>query len=696
MPVPHLFEALLEGSADHIYVVDRECRYTHVSRGGAEAVGLTREKMKGRTWRELGLPADTMEPVEQEWRNVLATGTVLQRAVSYDTPAGKRHFEYSAAPVRENGQIISVLVISRDISKRVAAEEEVIRARERYRGFVENSSEAIWRFELDTPIDTTLPVDVQIEQSFARGYLAECNDAMARMYGYARAEDIAGARLPDMLDPNDETNRGFLREFIRGGYRLIDAESAEVGRDGSRKYFLNTFIGIVQDGELLRAWGTQRDVTEQRLFNEAERDRSVFIAEANDLFAQSLDYERTLRNLALMAVPRLADWCAVDMVDADGSVRRLAVQHPDPEMLKLAFDLQEKYPGDPDSPRGLPGVIRSGRTDWIRLIPDELIERAAVNAEHLAMLRKLQLKSYICTPIKVRERIAGVLTLVKSGQSRPYDEADVRLAEALALRAGYAIENATAYREAIDASRSKDEFLATVSHELRTPLTAVLGWANLVRLSNYDIETMRSAVTMIERSAKAQAALIDDLLDVSRIIMGKFSLNRTAVDIVPIITDVIAATTPAAEAKKIAIAVNAPKSLVIHADANRIQQIVWNLMSNAVKFSSARGHIDIDLTRDATAAVLRITDEGIGIAADLLPRVFDRFWQADSATNRSHGGLGLGLAIVKHLTEMHGGTVSAESAGNGRGATFTVRVPVGEVDGQTGKESPSTTASISS
>ena len=676
--MPNLFEALLEGSTDHIYVVDRDLRYTHVSRGGAEAVGLTPERMRGRTWRELGLPAVTMEPVESEWRSIFASGERRRGEVAYETPGGMRYFEYFASPVRD-GTIAAVLVISRDITLRVQAEAEVERARERYRNFVANSSEAIWRFELEGPIDTALPEDVQIEQSFQRGYLAECNDAMARMYGFDNAGEIVGARLNEMLDPSVEANREFLRAFIRSGYRLVDAESAEIDRYGHRKYFLNSFVGVMEDGRLHRAWGTQRDITQEKLLAEAERARSNFLEKANELFAQSLDYEQTLRNLAAMAVPHLADWCAVDMVDADGTVRRLAVQHPDPELLELAFAIQEKYPGDRNSTRGLYEVIRTGRTDWIREIPEELIDRAAVNDEHREMLRKLRLKSYICTPIKARGRLAGVLTLVNSAESRLYDENDVRLAEALAVRAGYAIENALSYREVVDANRSKDEFLATVSHELRTPLTAILGWANLAALSNYEPATTRKAIEMIERSAKTQATLIDDLLDVSRIITGKFHLERTTVDLVGVVNNVIAASRPAAEAKHIAIEVSAPGSLMIRGDGNRMQQIVWNLVSNAVKFSLEGGRIAVEVSSDGNVASVRVHDEGIGIAPALLPRVFDRFWQADSSTNRTQGGLGLGLAIVKHLTELHGGTAGADSDGIGRGATFTVTVPVGDI-----------------
>ncbi len=810
-PIPGdvVFDALLDESLDHVYVLDAELRFARVSRGGAQALGLTPEAMSGRTWRELGLPPETMEPAEAGWRHVLATGETLRRQIDYDTVEGRRVFEYVAFPLRTAEGIAGVTIVARDVTTRFRAEESERQSRERYQSFVANSSEAIWRFELDEPIDISLPVDEQIDLAFARGYLGECNDAMARQYGFESAEQIVGARLPDMLDPSQEHNRQFIRAFIEAGYRLTEAESHETDRFGNRKYFMNSFTGVVEDGKLVRAWGTQRDVTaeraaiesirlsEQRLqalvaasaqvvwtadalgsvqtissswtdltgqsqdeakgfgwldyvhpddraamterwreairtralyrhtvrfrdrggqyryfeirsapvLDEAglirewvgscndvdaqrmqeealdvERFRADFIVEANDLFARSLDFEKTLRSLASLAVPRLADWCAVDMLEPDGTFRRLAVEHPDPEMVRLAFELEKKYPADPNSPYGAHEVARTGKTNWLRELPDALIEAAARSPEHLEMIRRLRLRSFICAPIKIRDRVGGVLTLVNSDRSRPYNEADVFLAEELALRAGHAVENARLYQQALDANRAKDEFLATLSHELRTPLTSIVGWAHLARMSGYEVETMRNAIDTIERSAKTQAALIDDLLDVSRIVTGKLRLNLSKVDVVPIVRDVVASSKPAAEAKRIALEMRAPESVTLRADPNRLQQIIWNLVSNAVKFSTSDGRVTVEVSSDAQRATIRVSDEGVGIAPEVLPRVFDRFWQADSSPDRAHGGLGLGLAIVKQIAEMHGGSAAAESAGLGRGAAFTITLPLGRGD----------------
>ncbi|MBI2202877.1 MAG: response regulator [Candidatus Rokubacteria bacterium] len=226
-------------------------------------------------------------------------------------------------------------------------------------------------------------------------------------------------------------------------------------------------------------------------------------------------------------------------------------------------------------------------------------------------------------------------------------------------------------------NRAKDAFLATLSHELRTPLTAMLGWARLLRSGKLDDAGRERAVQTIERNTKLQVQLIDDLLDVSRIVSGKLRLEVGAVDLGAVIEGIIESMRPAAEAKGVSIhAALDPKARVVEGDAGRLGQIVSNLLSNAVKFTPEAGRVDVrlELVNGQTRVV--VSDTGKGIAPQLVPYVFDRFRQADSTTTRAHGGLGLGLAIVHHLVELHGGTVHVASAGEGQGSTFTVRLPL--------------------
>jgi signal transduction histidine kinase len=227
------------------------------------------------------------------------------------------------------------------------------------------------------------------------------------------------------------------------------------------------------------------------------------------------------------------------------------------------------------------------------------------------------------------------------------------------------------------ASRAKDDFLATMSHELRTPITAIVGWSRMLRTRNLSGPAAARALEIIERNAQAQALLIHDLLDVSRIVTGKFRLENRPVDLAHVIEAAADSIRPVAEAKGIRLDLDLePEAGLIAGDANRLEQVLWNLLSNAIRFVPGGGQVQIVLRRKGSRLELSVGDTGQGIAADLLPHIFERFRQGDCAAARQHGGLGLGLAIVRHLVELHGGTVRAASPGAGAGATFTVSLPL--------------------
>lgn len=244
-------------------------------------------------------------------------------------------------------------------------------------------------------------------------------------------------------------------------------------------------------------------------------------------------------------------------------------------------------------------------------------------------------------------------------------------------RAKLLVQEQTARAEAEKLNRLKDEFISTISHELRTPLNAILGWAHILRTTKVDETRMQRALETIERNARSQSQLIDDLLDISRIITGKIRLNVRAVDLSPVIEAAIETVRPAADAKNIRLqSVLDPAAGPVLGDSERLQQIVWNLLSNAVKFTAKDGRVQIYLQRINSHVEIIVADNGQGISAEFLPYVFDRFRQADNSITRSFGGLGLGLAIVRQLVELHGGTVYAESLGEGQGATFTIKLPL--------------------
>jgi signal transduction histidine kinase len=258
---------------------------------------------------------------------------------------------------------------------------------------------------------------------------------------------------------------------------------------------------------------------------------------------------------------------------------------------------------------------------------------------------------------------------------REYRPADVELIEEFARRVSVAIENARLFRHTDELNRLKDEFLATLSHEMRTPLAAVLGWSRMLASGTLDPAKQAHAVEAIERNAQAQARIVDDILDVARGMSGNVKLDLQPVDLVSVAQRSVEAIAPTAVAKQIRVEVRGGEPIVISADPNRLQQVVWNLVSNAVKFTPAGGRVTLAVHANDGFAELTVTDTGAGIPAAFLPYVFDKFRQADASFTRQHGGLGLGLAIARHLIELHGGSIEARSAGEGNGATFVVRLP---------------------
>ena len=300
------------------------------------------------------------------------------------------------------------------------------------------------------------------------------------------------------------------------------------------------------------------------------------------------------------------------------------------------------------------------------------------DSAHYEMLTgHLPVTSYLAVP--VMSRAGDVLGGLFFGHESAgmFREREERLVVGLAAQAAVAMDNARLYRQAQEANRMKDEFLATLSHELRTPMNAIMGWAQLLREGKLDAATTARAVQTIDRNARVQTQLISDILDVSRIVSGKLRLDVRPVELVRAVEAALDTIRPAAEARDIDVqtALDAGTGLV-SGDADRLQQVVWNLLSNAIKFTPSGGRVHVRLVRIEPHVQLTVQDSGIGIDRDFLPHVFERFRQGDSSSTRPHGGLGLGLALVRDLVELHGGTVQVSSAGRDQGATFTVKLPV--------------------
>jgi len=393
------------------------------------------------------------------------------------------------------------------------------------------------------------------------------------------------------------------------------------------------------------------------------------------LLGSSLDYERSLPRLARLAVPVLGDLCAIDLLHDDGALHRVASAHVDSTKEALVYEIAHAV---------VPSAVHTRQPVLVSRVTEDDLNALALNPEHLALVRQLAPKSWIIAPLIAHERVLGALTLAITESTRRYGRADLSFATIVATHTAAVIENARLYREAETAragaeaaNRAKDEFLSTLSHELRNPLNAVHGWATLIERGQLGEAQVRRAVQIIVRNVNAQIRLVDDLLDMARVVSGRMRLVVQPVDLRDLIEDALEAVRPAAEAKGIRLqpVLEAP-GLLVSGDPGRLQQIMWNLLENAVKFTPRDGRVQVQLQRVRSHVEIIVSDTGQGIAADVLPYVFDRLRQGEGGSARGHGGLGIGLGLVRHLVELHGGSVYAESAGEDQGATFVVKLPL--------------------
>jgi signal transduction histidine kinase len=415
-----------------------------------------------------------------------------------------------------------------------------------------------------------------------------------------------------------------------------------------------------------------RDITERKRAEQAAR----FLADASKSLAALVDYGSTLQKVARLAVPSFADWCAVDVAEPDGSVRRVAVAHADPAKIELAHELERRNPPALNAPHGVPNVLRTGKSEMMAEISDAVLVASAQDQEHLRILRESGLKSYLCVPLVARGKTVGVITFVAAESCRRFDATDLAVAEDLAHRAGNAMENARLYGEVREADRRKDEFLAMLAHELRNPLAPIRNALHIMKQPGADGAVVGQMRELMERQVQHMTRMVDDLLDVSRITRGKIDLRKEVVDLASVVDRTVETARPLFEDRGHELTVDLPPEPVrLEADPTRLEQVLANLLNNAAKYTDHGGHIWLSARQEGGELVLRVKDTGVGIPADMLPRIFEPFVQSDRVLHHSQGGLGIGLTLVRRLVEMHGGTVTAHSEGPGKGTAVIVRLP---------------------
>ena len=418
------------------------------------------------------------------------------------------------------------------------------------------------------------------------------------------------------------------------------------------------------------------------------QDRFAFLARSSKILAESLDYEETLSTVAALALPHLGAWCIVDVVE-DGELRRLAVIHPNEERQALARELYERYPPQADDVLGVKRVIDAGRPEVVHEVGVVHLRETARDEEHLELMRTLGIAGYMTVPLSARGRSLGAITFVTAEEDRRFGDTDLLLAEDLAHRCALTIDNARLYRDAERAQgdaeraqgnadqalRQRNQALAAVSHDLRTPIHTIQLQAAMLLDDELELapEKRKQALRTIRLAGKGMARLLQNLLDTSRLDAGHaLALAPEPTRVAEILEEACALFKPQADAGDIRLECPIPDpDLRIRADPDRLLQIVWNLLGNAIKFTPSGGRVEVRYEHGDDVGRFRIMDTGPGIREEERPRLFEPYWQAEASAPK---GTGLGLPITKALIEAHGGTIDVHSRETG-GCTFEFTLP---------------------
>lgn len=559
------------------------------------------------------------------------------------------------------------------------AQEALRRSEARYRNLVARSPAIVCEL---APDGTTLYV----------------NPAITTILGYAES-DLIGKKWWSVLCSNlTREEASACTERFRNA-NVVDFEMVMLSRQGERKTLVwNSTNHVAPDGalEATVAFGldiserkraeesAQRLAAEQAARAEAEsaEDRAELLAEASRVLGSSLNHEETLVQVAELVIPALGDWCAVDLVAPDDTIRRVAVRHRDPDRVRWAEDLQRRYP---PSPKAAGGIHEALRTGMPRLYPDaaELLGEIAGDENHLNELRSIGLQSAMIVPLRIRDQSVGAMTLATAESGRRYEINDLRVAEDLGQRVGVAIEHARLFEEARiaraeaeSANQAKSQFLASMSHELRTPLNAIGGYVQLLEegIQGPLNDQQREYLRRTKRSQQHLLGLINDVLNFAKLEAGAVQFRMSEVPLRETLAEVDDLTAPQVGAKGLAYEnKGCDTDIIVRTDRDKFRQIILNLVSNAVKFTPTGGQITVECNRRGGVASVTVRDTGIGIPPDKVEAVFEPFVQVGKELNRE--GTGLGLSISRELARAMQGDLTGQST-VGAGSAFTVTVPL--------------------
>jgi PAS domain S-box-containing protein len=679
---PYWLSALIESADDAIVSKTLDGIITSWNKGAERIFGYTAEEAVGQPITII-IPPDHLD----EEPKILARLRAGERIAHFETVRLRKDgklldISLTLSPIKgPNGQIIGASKIARDITAQRQAHRALQEASERLKLALDAAHLGDWMWD-------------------ARTNMVTVSNTAARIFGIPPGKPVSRDELRQLLEVEDRERARVTAETALANRTDYEIEYCLKRPDNSETWILATGRGIYDEhGSIVGQLGFVQDISARKATEETLREQAEALRTLNDVgkvISAELDLHKTVQAVTDAATEvtgaRFGSFF-YNVLNEEGASYMLYTLAGVPREAFAHFPMPRATDLFGPTFRG-EGVVRIGE---VKKDP-----RYGKNSPYYGMPEgHLPVTSYLAVPVVSRsgEVLGGLF--FGHPERNIFTERDEIVVAGLASQAAVAMDNARLYetakrarteaekaaaekerlyRQAEESSRLKEEFLATISHELRTPLSAILGWARMLRMGQLSEENAAKALDTIERNARAQAQLVDDLLDVSRIVTGKLRMDVQPADPNAFIDAAVEAVRPAADAKGVRVQkVIDTGAISIPGDPVRLQQVVWNLLSNAIKFTPRGGRVQIRSERVNSHLEIVVSDTGQGISPDFLPHVFDRFRQADQKTSRSHGGMGLGLAIVRHLVEMHGGTVRAMSEGEGHGSTFTVMLPISPV-----------------
>jgi PAS domain S-box-containing protein len=511
-----------------------------------------------------------------------------------------------------------------------------------------------------------------------KGIILSWNKGAERLYGYSAKEAI-GQSISIIIPPNKKNDFPKIVQKLQKGGSINHYETQRMCKDG-RIIDVSITVSPIKNGngKIVGASKIARDISERKRYEENLK----FLSEASRILASSLDYQKTLNSITKLAVPQIADWCAVDLLDSKGGLTQVAIAHKDPEKVKWAKALRKAEPPDMKSSRGMPNVLRTGKVEFYPVITDEMLTKLAKNQKQLKLLRRIGFTSAMIVPLFSKGKCVGGITFVTTETKRQLTESDLVMAQELASRASLALENAGLYEQALLANRAsqdavalRDNFISIASHELKTPVTSVKIFTQVLQQHSEQIgdEEAKKHLEKMDKQINKLIELIYNLLNISKIQAGRMEFNQKLFDFDASVKEIVGILQEGNLKHKIIVKGQTGKK--IYGDEDRIGQVISNLVSNAIKYSPKADKVMISLSSDSSSVTVCIEDFGIGMAKEHLNRIFERFYRVFDTTDKTFPGLGIGLYISAEIIRRHHGKLWVESD-SGKGSKFYFSLPL--------------------